>query len=64
MTKITEYTTARAGDFKAFDIQINEHIRRGYQPFGSPYVTESMDEFLVCQAMVRYAERPKGPPVQ
>lgn len=41
MTEITEYTTARAENVKEFDIEVNEHIGRGYQPFGSPYVTES-----------------------
>ena len=66
MTKITEYTTARAENYKDFDIEINEYIRRGYQPFGSPYVTESENEqgvreFLVCQAMVRYAEGHQEP---
>ena len=55
MKRITEYTTARDSNIKDLDRIVNEMIEQGFQPFGSPYVTEG-DEFLACQAMVRYAE--------
>lgn len=55
MKRITEYTTARDSNIKDLDRIVNEMIEQGFQPFGSPYVTEG-DEFLACQAMVRYEE--------
>ena len=59
MKRITEYTTARDSNIKDLDRIVNEMIEQGFQPFGSPYVTEG-DEFLACQAMVRYAEDTKS----
>ena len=56
MKTITEYTTARGDSIKDLDAAVNALIQNGYQPFGSPYVTESNNEFLACQAMVKVAE--------
>ncbi len=58
MREIAEYITARDSNIKDLDIAVNELIQRGFQPFGSPYVTEG-DEFLACQAMVKYVEKPE-----
>ena len=59
MKRITEYSTARDSNIKDLDRIVNEMIEQGFQPFGSPYVTEG-DEFLACQAMVRYEEESKS----
>ena len=58
MPNITEYTTAREDSIQALDVAVNALIERGYQPFGSPYITESNNEFLACQAMVKSAQTP------
>ena len=59
MKRIAEYTTARDSNIKDLDRIVNEMIEQGFQPFGSPYVTEG-GEFLACQAMVRYEEESKS----
>ena len=53
MKDIAEYVTARDSNIKDLDAAVNALIQQGFQPFGSPYVTQG-DEFLACQAMVRY----------
>jgi hypothetical protein len=52
---IGEYRTVRAGNFKDLDETVNKLLADGFQPYGSPYVTESAGEFLACQAMVKEA---------
>jgi len=59
MKEITEYLTARDSNIKDLDIAVNKLIQQGFQPFGSPYVTEG-NEFLACQAMVKYIEKPES----
>jgi len=59
MKRITEYSTARDSNIKDLDRIVNEMIEQGFQPFSSPYVTEG-DEFLACQAMVKYEEESKS----
>jgi hypothetical protein len=56
MKTITEYITARGDSIKDLDATVNALLEKGYQPFGSPYVTESNNEFLACQAMVKVSE--------
>ncbi len=53
MNEIIEYITALASNIKDLDKKVNDLIKQGYQPYGSPYVTEGT-EFLACQAMVRH----------
>ena len=52
--KARTYVTVRKENFDALDKDVNALLEQGYQPYGSPYVTESGSEFLVCQAMVIY----------
>ncbi|MEW6659967.1 MAG: DUF1737 domain-containing protein [Thermodesulfobacteriota bacterium] len=60
MKQVTEYLTIKSEDdsFKTFDEMVNESIKKGFQPFGNPYVCARAEaqEFFVCQAMVRYKE--------
>lgn len=60
MKTITEYTTARADNFKDLDATVNALIEKGYQPFCSPYTTDSNREFLACQAMVKVSQSAEG----
>ena len=48
-----EYQTVRERSFKDLDETVNKLLADGFQLYGSPYVTESNNEFLVCQAMVK-----------
>jgi len=54
--KISEYKTAIGKDISELDKAVNELLRQGFQPFGSPYmgnipgVAETVGFF---QAMVR-----------
>jgi hypothetical protein len=59
MKRIVEYSTARDSSIKDLDRIVNELIDQGFQPYGSPYVTEG-DEFLACQAMVKYEGETKS----
>lgn len=58
MKEIGEYKTIIASKFEELDRKVNESIKQGFQPFGSPFVTGTgekyIDKFLACQAMVRY----------
>lgn len=58
MKRIIEYRTARDSNIDGLDRKVTEMIEQGFQPFGSPYVTEA-GEFLACQAMVRYEDDSK-----
>jgi hypothetical protein len=55
MEEIKRYITVRDSNFKDLDKAVNEKIQAGWQPFGSPYVTDG-EEFLACQAMVSIQE--------
>jgi hypothetical protein len=59
MKRIVEYATARDSNLKGLDKIVNELIEQGFQPFGSPYLTDG-DEFLACQAMVKYEKGTEG----
>jgi hypothetical protein len=57
--KVVEYKTAHGGSVRELDRTVNQMISEGFQPFGSPYLSESevegvTDTFAVWQAMVRY----------
>ena len=60
MKQIIEYKTIKSNEdyFDDFDNRINESIKQGFQPFGSPYITTgtSVGPFFACQAMVKYKE--------
>jgi len=52
MNEIKKYLTVRESNYKDLDDAVNGKIKEGWQPFGSPYVTDATSEFLACQAMV------------
>ena len=59
--KITGYVTAFANSAKELDEEVNKLIMEGYQPYGSPYLTDSdlegkTDTFVLFQAMTITAE--------
>jgi hypothetical protein len=61
MNKIIEYKTAAAERFGELDKKIAEMIGHGFQPYGSPYLSDYPVEgmtstFVVAQAMVKYEE--------
>jgi len=56
--KISEYKTAVGKDIPELDKAVNELIRQGFQPFGSPYmgtwnIPGVSDSIGFFQAMVR-----------
>lgn len=58
MNKVTEYKTVVADNFKELDVLVNKSISQGFQPYGSPYLTDNQvegraDNFTVAQAMVK-----------
>jgi hypothetical protein len=60
MKQIVEYKTIKSKEdyFEDFGNMVNESIKQGFQPLGSPYIairTEGQALFA-CQAMVRYNE--------
>ncbi|WP_076789660.1 DUF1737 domain-containing protein [Chlorobium sp. KB01] len=60
--KITEYKTAHGSSVRELDECVNAMLKEGYQPFGSPYLSDTeiegkVDTFAVWQAMVRYSEQ-------
>jgi hypothetical protein len=57
--KIIEYKTAHGSSVQELDEDVNAMLRDGFQPFGSPYLSDQEVEgrvgtFAVWQAMVRY----------
>ena len=53
MEEIIEYTTVYADNIKDLDVKVGTMIKKGYQPYGSPYASD-VGEFVACQAMVKY----------
>lgn len=59
--KIVEYKTANGSSIKELDENVNRMLHEGFQPFGSPYLSDNelegkVDTFAVWQAMVRYGD--------
>ena len=59
--KIIAYKTAHGSSVRELDESVTEMLKAGFQPFGSPYLSDTeiegkADTFAVWQAMVRYAE--------
>jgi hypothetical protein len=60
--RIKHYVTALSNDVVKLDREVNELLAKGYQPFGSPYISKNdergadVDRFIACQAMVLYEE--------
>jgi hypothetical protein len=57
--KILEYKTAHGDNYTELDQMVNELIGKGFQPYGSPYLSDApvagiSDSFVVMQAVVRY----------
>lgn len=57
--RIIEYKTAHGDNYTELDQMVNELIGKGFQPFGSPYLSDApvagmTDTFVVMQGMVRY----------
>ncbi|MEO8205755.1 MAG: DUF1737 domain-containing protein [Chthoniobacterales bacterium] len=49
-TPVSEYLTISASSAAILDRSVNEHIKLGYQPYGSPYILYS----VYLQAVVKY----------
>ena len=61
--KIIEYKTAHGASVKELDECVPAMLNDGFQPFGSPYLSDhevegKVDTFAVWQAMVRYEDAP------
>jgi hypothetical protein len=59
MSEIIEYRTAGASGPDRLDVEVNRLIELGYQPFGSPFMSDQpvegrVDAFAMWQAMVKY----------
>ena len=57
--KITEYKTAHGTSSEELDERVNIMLRKGFQPFGNPYLSDQAvegkaDGFAIWQAMVKY----------
>lgn len=57
--KIIEYKTANGSSVKELDECVNAMLAEGFQPFGSPYLSDQevegkVDTFGLWQAMVKY----------
>ena len=55
--KILEYKTAYGKTLVALDQNVNQFMKVGFQPYGSPYfigATEGNVDSPICQAMVKY----------
>jgi hypothetical protein len=55
--RIANYQTAYGKTFGELDMQVNQFIKVGWQPFGNPFISEkpgggNRDGWLACQAMV------------
>ncbi len=55
MAKIVEYMLVHKSD-KFLDDKVYEHIKRGWQPYGSLIYDGSDKEKTICQAMVKYED--------
>jgi hypothetical protein len=61
MYEIIGYKTAGASGPDKLDVEVNRLIESGYQPFGSPYMSDQpvegrVDAFAMWQAMVKYRQ--------
>jgi hypothetical protein len=57
MREIVEYKMLHGPTCASVTAQVNEHLKKGYQPFGSPIAvvaSENNRAHEYCQAMVRY----------
>ena len=59
--EIIEYKTAVSTDIANLDKTVNELIKKGFHPFGTPYFVPKnahgvLIDYAVCQAMVRTGE--------
>lgn len=63
--KIIKYVTATSDDFKSLDREVAQLISQGFQPYGSPYLSDNKVEgaiktFIVAQAIVRCGGENEG----
>jgi hypothetical protein len=59
--EIVEYKTAVSTDIANLDITVNELIKKGFHPFGTPYFVPKnahgvLIDYAVCQVMVSTGE--------
>ena len=57
MREITEYILLYGTTGKGISDKVNEHLKKGYQPFGSPSAVVSSENnraHEIYQAMVKY----------
>jgi hypothetical protein len=67
--EIIEYKTAVSTDIANLDKAVNELIKKGFHPFGTPYVAPkyahgALIDSTVCQAMVSTGESIKTAPAK
>ena len=63
--EIIEYKTAVSTDITNLDKAVNELIKKGFHPFGTPYFVPKnahgvLIDYTVCQAMVSTGESAKS----
>jgi hypothetical protein len=64
MNQINDYRTVQAELPSELDKIVNKLIEKGWQPFGSPYVSSKTNDFDINQTMVLYAKIPQGSGVE
>ena len=57
MEKIVEYKLLSAETSRRITEMVNEHIQKGWQPYGSPSTTMSEKNFRFNQAIVKYQQK-------
>lgn len=53
MNAIEEYTTVSATSSKELDVKVTELLKKGFEPYGSPYIANSPERVNIFQALVR-----------
>ena len=56
MKHIETYKTISGENSRELDANVNEFIRQGFQPFGSPYLAQSDESVVYYQALVKFVE--------
>jgi hypothetical protein len=53
MNAIEEYLTVVAADAKELDAKVSELLKKGFQPYGSPYLASGPESITLFQALTR-----------
>lgn len=54
--KIVEYQLAGSESYETFVEIVNDYIRKGYQPYGNPFVATEGDKTFYNQIVVKYED--------